>query len=577
MRARAALIAYCVALAAVHGVVALWTPIQGDDWGHWVWASQHEGVVSWLAAHFTFSDAAAYVLARSTVCHALLTPVVSVALLVAMFTLAMKRLPNATASDLLGISLAYALIWFVQPRAGLSLFHVSNVALYVYGAAIAAWFVVPLRCGWSVPRWAWPIYSLAGYCVGTSSRAIATAVLVGFVLTLRRRRARWLWVGFAALLVGTIVGYVDPPWIAIRTVVRRGLYHYLEMSNLPIHEAGRAVSLVAALVLAYVVLATYRRGHGARDGRPEPADALCWLVASLLTSAFCLFGPRYAEATLFPVTCIVVIGALPWLLWLTRVRPLRFVIVALVIVTHAVVWPTALVQYHDYGAEGRDRWARLAAARGGTAVLEPYSQIRASYWFFGEDMASAASRQLIGYEVFGARDIELSSTFRHLEPNPDIHVALEIDGVPEAEQMSAGRPDHWGSVLSVARWQFEGFIRRLRARTGRPVTARLLVTDVDFPQRAGRPLVAAWARGTELFVPRISRSRNYATDTDRIKIYPPDDARFDEAWLIRSGEVARVPYPEGLARIQPTSTEEVVVVVCNAESCLVADAFIPRL
>src|SRR5687767_11000880 len=221
MRARyAALFGFVVAMSIVHAMVAFWTPVQGDAWDHWIWAAQHrdDATGTWLASflrtHFTFSDAIGYTLSRCRVFHVLVTPMVIIALVAGLFTLAMRRLPRATWDDILGLALVSALLWIGQPSAGVALFHLPNVALYVYGAAIAVWLVAPLRCGWQVSaRW-WPLLILGAYCAGTSSRAIATATLVGFALFMwRRPRVRWMWITLGVLFVATIAGYLDPPWL----------------------------------------------------------------------------------------------------------------------------------------------------------------------------------------------------------------------------------------------------------------------------------------------------------------------------------------------------------------------------
>ena len=59
-------IAFFVTMAVVFSIVAVWTPVQGDGWLHWVWAGRHPGasVGTWLLAHSSSADAFGYVLAR---------------------------------------------------------------------------------------------------------------------------------------------------------------------------------------------------------------------------------------------------------------------------------------------------------------------------------------------------------------------------------------------------------------------------------------------------------------------------------------------------------------------------------
>src|SRR4051812_23081715 len=104
-RPYAALIAFAFLLAGAYALVAAWTPILGDDWNHWIWAGRHrsDGSGQWLRAflgsHVTFSNLISYALARSRAFHVLVTPAVQLGLVVGLFTLAMRRTPRATWTD----------------------------------------------------------------------------------------------------------------------------------------------------------------------------------------------------------------------------------------------------------------------------------------------------------------------------------------------------------------------------------------------------------------------------------------------------------------------------------------------
>ena len=161
-------------------------------------------------------------LARCRAVHALLTPVVALALIVGLFTVALRRLPRPTWPDVLALMLASTLLWIGQPWAGVTLFHTANVALFVYGSAVMVWFIAPLRCNWDPSRRSWPVLVVAGYCVGTSTRAIATATLVYFIVALCKRRAPWMWFACAGLVIGVVVGFANPPWVEIARVMNRG-------------------------------------------------------------------------------------------------------------------------------------------------------------------------------------------------------------------------------------------------------------------------------------------------------------------------------------------------------------------
>ena len=585
MRARyAAMFGFFIALAIVHAIVAAWTPIQADDWNHWIWAGQNSGEDNWLfrflGSHITFSDFMGYVLARCRSVHVLVTPVMMVALVTGLFTVAMRRTPRATFEDLLALALASALFWIGQPQGGVTVFHTAHLAQYVYGATIALWFIAPLRCDWDVPRWVWPPLALAGYCAGSSSRAIGLATLVGMIIALRStRRSRWMWIALGGLVVGVLVGYANPPWIEFGRVFRRGLEANLTGQGLlrfALQETGEIIALVAALVLLDHLLGVLGRGRATGE-RPDPGDTLRWAVGSFLVAIWCLFGPKYNEATLVPVTCMLAIAALPYLVWLTSSRWLRVVIIAFAVGVHVIAWSLSLATYHRFGAEGALRQTTLENTKpGAIAFVRPYEQIAPSFWFFGENLGFARLRQLLAIEGFGIRDIVLEPSFRRLEVNPGTQLVLQIEDATDEQLRAARMPTIWATELSAARKQFELFVKRLARVTGKRPTARLVVTNVELPQRGDRPLLAAWINAKQRMIPRIARSPLDENSRYTVRIYGDDARQFKEGYVIDDGKPSSAPYQRGSVRLQPLTMELNVVVLCNLERCLVADAFIPR-
>ena len=561
--------AFLLAMAIVHAIIASWTPLQGDDWGHWVWAGHGH---SFLAAHYQFSEFAGFLLARALWVHTIVTPLVEVALIIGVFVLAMRRVPRATIEDALALALVSALFWIGGPRAGVVWFHRPFVAGDVYGLAIAVWLVAPLRCNWKVPRGLLPLVILGAYCVGTSTRTIATATLIGVVIAVRRRsRDAWQRVLLWALLVGTAVGYASPPWIEFPRVFKRGLDPNLVLLKLPMREGGEVILLVLAVVLADAVLGALGRARAPVDARPSAADALRWLWAWFAISVWALFGPQYSEATLLPATAALAVAAVPVLMWLARSRPLRYALVGFAIAVHAVAWTYGLRVYHRLGAEGAARLALLETGAPDTVVtVPPYSQIVPTFWFFGEDFGGAGPRQLVATEAFGLRDIDVSPEFRRYEPSPALAVKLEVDGATDTQVRAAEPPRVWATSPSAARYQFTRFAKRLRAAVP-GARARLVVTDVAFE----RPLAIAQLEAGQILAPRVVRSSPDTNDRYAITVRGDVDM-FDQAWLITGGTVARIAYDHGRSRIQPLVAAQNIVAICNPRACIVADAFTPQ-
>lgn len=579
-KAQVALFAFIVAFAIVHALVASWTPVMGDDWNHWIWAGRHPGagVATVLGAHFTFSDLISYVLARCTSFHVLVTPAAHIALVVGLFTIACKRTPRASWLDLLGIALASALLWIAQPSAGVTFFVRSNAALVVYGAAVAVWFFAPFWCNWKVPRWALPLLALAGYCTGSSTRAIATATLVGVICVMRARREKWMTIPAAGLLVGTIVGYLDPPWLELMRVVRRGFEQNLVGPGLVkfiIEEGGEIISLVLVLVLANHLLGMVGRPNAPAEARPDAKGPLGWLAAWFATAIWCLFGPKYNEATLLPASCMLVIGALPVLFWLAEAKWLRACLIGIAVGVHLIVWPIALAKYRAFGNEGDLRMATLERTpKGQKAYIHAAAQIPPDFWFPGETLGIARQRQLVAIDAFGLRDIEFFEDFRRLDPNPQIKMHLDVDNITKDQLEAAHVPAFWATEVGTARKQFELFVKRLRAVSRTKISARLVV---DLPGYSDtRPLLAAWADDEGTMIPRSSRSSIDPDARITTRLYPPESRAFNEAFLIEGDHVAQIQYHGGSPMFRPASMTLDFVVACNAKRCLVIDAFIPR-
>lgn len=578
-----ALVGALVAMAIVHAIVAALAPISADDWSHWNWAGTHPdaGVATWLATHARFADAMAYLLARCDAVHVIVTPAVSVALVIGVFVLAARRLPRASWDDALAVMLGSALVWITLPRAGIVWFHRSYLGADVYGCAAAVWFVAPLRCGWRAPAWLW---APLGYLVGTSTRAIALAALVGVVLAIRARpraqRARWLYAALAGLVVGTAVGYALPPYLELGRVFRRGLEPNLVLLNYAVREAGELVSLVLAFLLGERVLRALGRAgaDGAPgDGQPDPIDTARWCAAWLALSVWALFGPKSSEATMLPATLALIVAALPWLGWLARVRVLRALVIALVVIVHAIAWSYALATYREVGRQYRDRLAAIErAAPGTTATIPTYTQILPDFWFFGEDFAGAGPRQIVAIEAFGLADLELAPAFRKLEPNPHVELALETDDASPAELAAARAPTVWGSELAVARHQLEQLARRFHRVTGRALSARLVVRGVAFAELHDRPLYAAWLDRGQLVPGRVTRAPGDANDRFQITVTPATDPQFTECWLVVDGVARPLAWNDGHPRLQPMVKGRYVVVACDRRRCLAVDALVAR-
>jgi hypothetical protein len=587
-RRRGPLVATVAVLAiayAVYAVIAWWSPIVGGDWDHELWAARHAhaGTAVWLrdfvAQHWRLGRVLGYVLVRARVVHALVTPLASLAMIVGMFAIARRRLPRASSwDDLAALALLSAFFWIAQPHAGLVMFYRPYVAAHVYGATLALWFVAPFVCRWSVSRTGAVILAVAGLLVGTGTPQLAVPVAIGCAVIVWRMpgeaRPRWMAVALAAECAAAAVSLALPPYLDVHRVLGRSVATNLDYLGMPVRECGELTAVVAALVLGSVLLAKLsplRKGFTPDDDDlVELARTLPLAAIWLALVVFALFGPFYSEATLVPATLVLCIAAVPFARVVARDPWMRAIVLAIAIGVHGVVWAHALATYHRAGAEFRDRIDRLAHATPGTvAIVPPYSQIYPDFYFFGEDMALAADREQLATEIYGLHDFDISPPFRGLERNPDVHLALDADAsAPDA-------PVRWPRDLVNARHRFKELVRRMRA-TAPHASARLLVTDLSFPELAGRPLLAAWADDSGVVAEDPSRLGPDYEDRYTSVVSPALAARFDEAWIVLDGKATRVTCEHGSVRWQPMTTGRWATVLCNSRQCLLVDAFIPR-
>jgi hypothetical protein len=593
---RLALAAFVIATAAVHGTIAWLSPLQGDDWGHRVWSVQHAGesaaprALAWLGTHFTTADGVGFLLAHSTVVHTILTPLVGLALLFGVFAVAMRRLPRADDwDDVLGLVMISALIWIAAPRAGLVWFHRPYAASQVWSAAIAVWVLAPYRCGWRV-RGAWlPVLAIAALLAGTSTRQIGAASAIAIAVMVRavppERRARWMWIGLGAIWIGAVAGFFNPPFFEALKFYKRGVEMNFQLFGLALREGGEAISLIAALVLGSIVLRAWRPARVPPLGTPDvfaghdglhPREMLRWLASWFGVAVLALFGPRYSEALLFAPALILAGASLPIVRAVTRSGPIRAIVAAIAVGANVIPWAYAVPVYVQAGAEYRDRMAALAAApKYSVATVATYTQVAPTFMFYGEDWGGAAGRENYAVDLFHLRDIELAPDFRHLELNPHVEVQLTVDGVPDA-QLRAAVPPFWGRTVLYARAQFGQVIRKLQATVDHPFTARLAATNIDFPQRAGRPLLVAWYEHGALFAPRMSRSNLDPQNRFTVALEHGTTAQFTEAWIADHGKAESAEIDGDRIHLRPLTQGVYATVLCNSSRCFVADAFVPR-
>jgi Family of unknown function (DUF6056) len=568
--ARVALLGFLVALVVVHGVVAWLSPLQGDDWGvgrHGLGAQLGDVLAGWLA--------------RSTLLHALVSPLVSAALVAGVFTLAMRRLPDPGRwRDVLGVALASCLLWIALPRAGAMWFHRSYVAAQLYGAALVVWFVAAFRARWTLAGRAWPIaMAAAGLVAGLASRQLAVMAVVGAAVAVRRapraERRAWMVPGLAGAAIGLVVGFVHAPWAELGRVFGRLEPNLIALAPL-LRAGGPVIALVAILVLVRQLRAAGgSQAAPAGDGAPDAGETLAWLVAWLALGVAGLLGPRSIEAVMLPAAIALTAGALPLLRWLAEARLARWLLVALVVGVHLLVWTRALTTYAALGGAFRERMAVIERTPPGqVARVRTYATLLPDFWSPGEDWAELALRSSLA-DRWGLAGIDLAPAFRQLERSPDLAFALEADGVAD-HAVAEAAPERWARELAPARRQFAAAVERLQAAAGHRVAARLRATNIEFAARNGRPVYAAWTNGTTRVAPEASRGAPDVESHMAISIPPGVAVQFPEAWQVGPGGADTVRCATGRCDVVLQRAEPTALVLCSVERCLAVDAWVPR-
>jgi hypothetical protein len=481
------------------------------------------------------------------------------------------------------------MIWIALPRAGAMWFHRPYVAAQIYGAALAVWFLAPFRCRWPLVGAGWPVAMFAaGLAVGSTTRQIALAAVIGAAIAVARPRRpglrRWMVPGLAGAAIGLVAQAVRWPGTDLIYVFAHPERSLVRMEPL-LQAGGPLIVGIALLVVARLVLqpadaAAPDPAPASRWGGPVPeaGDSLAWLGAWLGLGVAALLGPSSTAATQLPAAVALGAGALPYLSWLAGARFARRILIGLAAGVHLVAWPLALSSYGALAGESRDRMAAIARTPANrVAIVAPYARIVPDYWWIGEDWAEAAPRDQLARDLWGLAGIDLAPPFRQLEPSPDLHLALEVDGVPDALLAAAAPPRAWARDLSGARRQFTALLARLRAVTGRAASARLRVTDVELAAGAPRPIYAAWSEGAAVVAPAVARSAPDPTSEQIVSVPRALSAQLSEAWLVTPGGTHPARCADGRCRVKLERAERMVLVLCDARRCLAADAQVPHL
>jgi len=525
---------------ALFALLAFCAPLHGRDWAR----------VAALASNLPggVGDAFATILAENRLVHVLVAASAATALLLALTTHALGRLPHPQRShDGLAVLATGALVWLTVPAAGATLVAHATVGETVVGLAALAWLLAAYRIGdadgaGGAERTAG--MAVLGFVAGAAeanrpAATVATFVVAAWMIGRVGRGARvraWMWTGLAALGFGTAVAWLAAPPAGAAPL--RGIYLLLELDRFA-RKAGEAAAIVA--VLAFVTQA--RRTSVTLAG--ATIRRLLWCIpVAVAVELLAVFAPGgytgdaalLAALAPFVVVAVALVDALTGADGLVR-RIVATGALAVNLVAFALATATLLQVRQDFDARSL---ALLRTPPGGVATISPY-RAPAGTWFAGEDLTDVGTRALVAAR-HGLTEIVFAGRVSGFEP-----------AQPYALRGPAGLV--FVRHLPVARQQLADIAAR--------DDVELRVEGLDWPERHDRPVLAARASA----VAHAPDTRGRALFELRAPAAP--DA---EVYVVHDGAVVASERRGRQVSFQPSALGYHLLVVCDADTCDLVEA-----
>jgi hypothetical protein len=594
---RAPVIAFMAMLSAwwvMYALVAWWTPIQGEDWGQLAWLGRHdpiglEEVFSALYREPTTGDIGHLVGVALPSIHAVLAPTIIVLFVVGLFAFSFARRPDPRSwEDLWKLAFLHALVWLGAPRVGVIFGHRPHVTHFVYGLCAALWVLAAFRAaGPSVRNCLRRSIGMGALALfgGASNHHVAAAAIAYMVVTIVRRRRRgepvpaWMWTSLATTTVGLALLFTNPnPYFA--AIGKRGVATTFGQILYFLNEAGETVALASLLAFATLLKSRWR-------GTPMPVPSLgelAWMTTcffgGFVIMALAVFGPRWGEPSMFAPSVLFVAGGVVALVRLADDAWVKRAMIALTVVVHAIVAVHILPAYHEAHRYGELRMQQLEAPPpGGVATVTPFPQVGIGFWFLGEDLGFAATRETAAVDVFDLEDIVFDRETGAYEPSTglEMHVEVDFDPQPSPEEVQRIVGRRVARSLLVARGQFRRVLVELGKRAHLKGGA-LVVDNLDWPERRGRPVYAGrFVAGKGLIMPRAYWLQPDQLQRMRFHVYwgtlkTKHNERRDELYVMGMGDVLPVTRGSRYVYFVPKWAGTYVLVACNAADCLVVDS-----
>ena len=408
-----------------------WEPVLGDGWGHvdyqrWAGMSLHS---LWDVAKYDYTSGNPRLgqfltLFLFTPIHAIVTPLVELAMFAQLTALVLGRWPRTRDDALLFLTIV-ALVVTCTPLVGPMLFYRPYTGNYLYGLVICLAFLLPYRCHLEQPRaipadgvphlgslWRGPAMFLLGAAAGmcnehTGPACLALAVAACIYV---RRPPAWMIAGAVGFLAGGLALYFAPG----QGVRYSGLAQQASLLGRIIGRGAGNLTIVWLFVrymiyaLPWVALALATR---ARAKPQRPAVTLALAGAGLLVTLTLLASPKqgerlYAAAIAFAATALA-----SWIVPQLTTPWARRAGWALAAAASLYVAVRCISVYYVIGREFDERMALIDHTPQGGSVTVPHYTRGHSHWFLGDDFDAANKRQEVAeiyhlgrIDVTGQRD-----------------------------------------------------------------------------------------------------------------------------------------------------------------------------
>ncbi|MDB4957374.1 MAG: hypothetical protein JWO36_4943 [Myxococcales bacterium] len=455
-----AFLAAAFALWLVFFVQAVNAPILLDDWFQLRYWRDHElGLTAiWAYARHNYfhynpriGEVFLAIVDGCRAIHLMLTPLVQLAVLPAVFVIAFGRWPRRTLRDLELLLVIQTLIWLVIPIPGIMYFYRPFATNYLWAFTITLALFVPYRLALAADSttsrpWLAPIMLVLGWVAGMCNEhtgPTAMVAMAGFVYAAwRLRRLRvWMLAGMVGLYVGYPMLFLAPGQAVryggiatrdtpTRLLSERGITGCFAILRDFIFESRLGILVFVAAAVRYAITIYMRGDRIPAPPRRAVVEAIV-LAAASVAIVVTLFVSPTATDRVFYASGVLLVAAFAVCakhLFVERVVR-RFVVGACIVVFgyHVVRFVETSV---GVKAENEQRLAILRAARPGSiAVVPSYGYARRSRWHLGDDFQYYPwLRDYVGGELFDLARIDLDRRDRTeaarfvVTPGPVTHV-----------------------------------------------------------------------------------------------------------------------------------------------------------